>query len=658
MAALVGCVGGGDRFATAAVWKHPRPRPSQFNLSHDPFGRHSCRFLGICAPSLEHSLVNKRSVEVRVAADFSDSKPDSSNKRRGKWGYHPLEELSKVEKEEIDQAGDGKLTDAEVARTISEVNWSAVVFSTVVSDEDAVFGTEVQFLIDDQGDFYFEVEDEYEFLHNLSSEQVYTVLIGYGNVDGLHFSELIEGALGGVDDDDSDSDDESIELDSEDIEIFWEAVEEIEAMIEDSTPEESFSSLGGWGGHKTLDEVHPMEFAYKVSEAVTADYASDLGKPARRLTITGVARPVTEDEEPYVQGIWYDRFLMADDDSDDDGEESGDDDVTEVVGDEAHNHDGDDLGSTSSQAARSGRQDGGRTNRLKAGGTEGTHNGIIFGKSLNGTAKLSSSGDLKKRPDPLVLAENVWQNIVTDGAERSMNDGPLIEVGNSAGNPAENLGARKDVNREGHESQEGAIISWEPPANKDKNKQLGSLFEGSEVLDENVEVEYSTEIVLPPGTTIEGDAIVGEWSERTKSPGGGATFYKLEILSIRLDRGTGGQSNIEVRDFAFAEPDVLAHFSTAIIEKVNSGGSKVETALKALVLRCKGLEAEEVSLVGIDCLGVDLRVQCGIEVQTIRVPFSRRATCEDSAEKFLDQLLFPRLGQRRPRKKGQQWNPQ
>lgn len=67
-------------------------------------------------------MVSKRSVDVRVAADFSDSKPDASNKRRGKWGYHPLEELSKLEKEEIDQAGDGKLTDAEVARTISEVS--------------------------------------------------------------------------------------------------------------------------------------------------------------------------------------------------------------------------------------------------------------------------------------------------------------------------------------------------------------------------------------------------------------------------------------------------------------------------------------------------------------------------------------------------------
>lgn len=39
---------------------------------------------------------------------------------------------------------------------------------------------------------------------------------------------------------------------------------------------------------------------------------------------------------------------------------------------------------------------------------------------------------------------------------------------------------------------------------------------------------------------------------------------------------------------------------------------------------------QEVSLVGVDCLGLDLRVRCGIEVQTLRVPFSRRVCTEKS----------------------------
>lgn len=35
------------------------------------------------------------------------------------------------------------------------------------------------------------------------------------------------------------------------------------------SPEESFSSLGGWGGFDSLDLVHPMDFASKVSEVRT-----------------------------------------------------------------------------------------------------------------------------------------------------------------------------------------------------------------------------------------------------------------------------------------------------------------------------------------------------------------------------------------------------
>jgi hypothetical protein len=36
--------------------------------------------------------------------------------------------------------------------------------------------------------------------------------------------------------------------------------------LEDDSLEESFGSLGGWGGYESLDQVHPMDFASKVSE--------------------------------------------------------------------------------------------------------------------------------------------------------------------------------------------------------------------------------------------------------------------------------------------------------------------------------------------------------------------------------------------------------
>lgn len=51
-----------------------------------------------------------------------------------------------------------------------------------------------------------------------------------------------------------------------------------------------------------------------------------------------------------------------------------------------------------------------------------------------------------------------------------------------------------------------------------------------------------------------------------------------------------------MQDFSFAEPDALAHFSSTIMERVNSGGKKIENALKALCQRAKGLDVEVSSL--------------------------------------------------------------
>ncbi|CAM6127168.1 unnamed protein product [Calypogeia fissa] len=622
MAASLVCCGCGEGLAAAAgaggtlrlETRSSRPLPSFGGLS----GR-SCRFP--FSPSLEKTFFGKRNVDVRVAADHSDSKPDS-HKRQGKWGYHPLEDLSKLEKEEIENAGDGRLSTAEVARTIAEVNWSAFIFSTVVSDKDAVFGTEVQYLVDDHGDLYFEIENDNEFLRNLSATQIYTVMVGFGNLDGLQFSEVIEAEAEEVQAE-SDSEDSSDEGDDIDVQIYWEGIEE----SDDGSPEESFSSLGGWGGFESLDQVHPMDFASKVSESVLADYTSEIDNPARRLTITGVARPVTEEEEPYVQGIWYDRFLLA----------GGDDDDDEDEGKHSHDANGGLLSRNKSKNALHNRgmvveevvADSMTWEPERPGFSQ---NGVVPGKSLNGTDRI--------------LDENV-----------SSSDYSLLDFPSTSGSKADDLDKGREDHREDSDGHELRIVSRDLGKRKRRNMKGGTLLDGSsDVKDEALEMEEAAEILLPPGATLEGDAVVGEWSEqRQRALEIGSSFYKFEIVSIQLDTGPGTQTLVEVQDFAFAEPDVLAHFSSTIMERVNSGGKKIENALKALCQRAKGLDVEEVSLVGVDCLGLDLRVRCGIEVQTLRIPFSRRATCEETADKLIDQLLFPRNGQRRSKRNGHDW---
>ncbi|KAL9237351.1 hypothetical protein vseg_011911 [Gypsophila vaccaria] len=126
----------------------------------------------------------------------------------------------------------------------------------------------------------------------------------------------------------------------------------------------------------------------------------------------------------------------------------------------------------------------------------------------------------------------------------------------------------------------------------------------------------------------------------------GTAFYKLEMAKIQLISAHGNQITVDVEDYRKACPDAIAHSAAKIISRVNAAGDKTTNALKSLCWSCKGLQVEEASLIGVDTLGFDLRVCSGTQVQTIRFAFKSRATSEYSAERQLNDLLFPRSNQK------------
>ncbi|KAK9287796.1 hypothetical protein L1049_016236 [Liquidambar formosana] len=125
-----------------------------------------------------------------------------------------------------------------------------------------------------------------------------------------------------------------------------------------------------------------------------------------------------------------------------------------------------------------------------------------------------------------------------------------------------------------------------------------------------------------------------------------STLYRLEIMRIELFSLYGVQSAIRLQDFQDAEADVLVHSASAILERFSEKGTSCSIALKALCKK-KGLHVERVNLIGVDSLGMDVRVSSGSEVQTHRFPFKARATSEVAAEKQIQQLLFPRSRRKR-----------
>lgn len=118
-------------------------------------------------------------------------------------------------------------------------------------------------------------------------------------------------------------------------------------------------------------------------------------------------------------------------------------------------------------------------------------------------------------------------------------------------------------------------------------------------------------------------------------------LYRLEIMRIQLFSVYGIQCAISLQDFQDAEPDFLVHSTSAILERYSEEGMRCNVALKGLCKK-KGLHVERANLIGVDSLGMDVRVSSGSEVQTRRFPFKARATSEVAAEKQIQQLLFPR----------------
>ncbi|KAJ8452768.1 hypothetical protein Cgig2_005104 [Carnegiea gigantea] len=117
------------------------------------------------------------------------------------------------------------------------------------------------------------------------------------------------------------------------------------------------------------------------------------------------------------------------------------------------------------------------------------------------------------------------------------------------------------------------------------------------------------------------------WTEDLEKDNGlanGTSFYKLEMIKIRLISAHGYQIAVEIEDYSDARPDAIAHSAAKVISRVNAAGEKTTNALKSLCWRCKGLQVQEAALIGIDSLGFDLRVCSGTQVQTLRFVFNSR----------------------------------
>ncbi|XP_038898179.1 uncharacterized protein At3g49140 isoform X2 [Benincasa hispida] len=189
-----------------------------------------------------------------------------------------------------------------------------------------------------------------------------------------------------------------------------------------------------------------------------------------------------------------------------------------------------------------------------------------------------------------------------------------------------------------HPSNGVSILGCLRPAYADEESYVRRLFffEESE--------GYNTEWKGLEGETLSLESKIDRSSQRS-------TLYRLEIMRIELFSVYGVQSEVSLQDFQGAEPDILLHSTAEIIERFSEKGIRCNIALKALCKK-RGLHVEDAILIGVDSLGMDVRVCFGTEVQTFRFPFKIRATSEVAAEKQIQQLLFPRSRRKKLRSHG------
>ncbi|XP_076930057.1 uncharacterized protein At3g49140-like [Bidens hawaiensis] len=183
------------------------------------------------------------------------------------------------------------------------------------------------------------------------------------------------------------------------------------------------------------------------------------------------------------------------------------------------------------------------------------------------------------------------------------------------------------------------------PAFVEENSVLNKYMIDSQSKDEANQIsEEKEDLGVINGHRYEpDDPNTEEELQKDQITGNGTSYYKLEFVKIHLISAHGNQIFVEVDDFKRAKPDAIAHSAPKIISRLKSGGEKTTLALKSLCWRCKGLQVEEVAVIGVDSLGFDVRVCSGRQVQTLRFAFKKRASSEYSAERQLNNLLFPRM---------------
>nr|XP_018681330.1 PREDICTED: uncharacterized protein At3g49140-like isoform X4 [Musa acuminata subsp. malaccensis] len=249
------------------------------------------RFFGRGIWDLQHARTKSR---VRSGLEDADSL-----RRNPKPLYHPFEEIEELVASSDDE--ERRLTDAETARTIIEVNSkAAVMFSGFIDDQvhENIIWPEFPYLTDEQGDIYFEVNKEKEVLQSLvTDDKLVKVIIGLDNIEMLAEMEVLgpsdlEFEVEEISSSEDDIDDESEEQD------VMAILDEVDQLL-------SSENISDWTNLETMQSCHPIYFAKKMEESISNVNLDWMDQPPASIVIQGHLRPAFAEESINIKKLPY-----------------------------------------------------------------------------------------------------------------------------------------------------------------------------------------------------------------------------------------------------------------------------------------------------------------------------------------------------------------
>lgn len=231
---------------------------------------------------------------VRAVSENLNSLPDPLANSGS--SYHPSEDIKELVSDD-----DARLSDAETAKTLVEVNYKAILMFSGQNDEEIhenVIWPDLPYTTNEKGDVYFAVNNNEDILQTLiGDDKIVQVIIGLDNAELLNELEMSSSSDFDFDLEETTEDGSDTDTD-DDLDYDEDSSDDMEDDDDDLISSESSNN---WTNLETMRFSHPMYFARKVAEAVSNTNLDLMEQPSSTIVVQGILKATAVEEHSFLR---------------------------------------------------------------------------------------------------------------------------------------------------------------------------------------------------------------------------------------------------------------------------------------------------------------------------------------------------------------------